>query len=212
MKKFRPAIGILMIILAIGSMFYWESYGRERFFTEEALYAKHEIKKGELINAGMLKAGRISHENLVQGAVGMNEIKDVVGKIAEFNIPENCQLSKSMFSKRDFFIGKGRAIFVIPQEWIYMRSSSLRKGDKIDIYSLSQRAKIGKFSVAFVKDNVDREITDLNGTKKELLNRDSTSGVIDHIEIICNEDVYSKIRALCQINPKDLLIIQGGNN
>ena len=118
MKKFRPAIGILMIILAIGSMFYWESYGRERFFTEEALYAKHEIKKGELINAGMLKAGRISHENLVQGAVGMNEIKDVVGKIAEFNIPENCQLSKSMFSKRDFFIGKGRAIFVIPQERI----------------------------------------------------------------------------------------------
>ena len=65
---------------------------------------------------------------------------------------------------------------------------------------------------SFVKDNINREITNLNETKKELLNRDSTSGVIDHIEIICNEDAYSKIRALCQTNPKDLLIIQGGNN
>ncbi len=208
MKKLRPIIGVFMIVLAIGSICYWESYGRENFMMREVLSARTDIKKGDTISEEMLKTSRVHPENLIKGY--FSNMAGAVGKVANFDIPKNCQLANNMIGKKEDFVGGEKSIFVIPEEWIYMRSSSLRREDRIDIYSISQKDKIGTFKLAFVKDNMDREVTDIAGNKDDILKRGEATGMINHLEIICDRATYEKMISISNISGKDLIIMQGG--
>lgn len=210
MNKIRSVIGIVMILIAVGSLFFWESYGREKFLSKEVICTKIDIKRGQVINPGMLKVGNVLPDNAVKGHMKIIETKELVGKVAKFDIPANCQLTNTMVAVKEKFWGKDKSIYVIPREWIAMRSSSLRRGDKIDIYSINPAYKLGTFYIAFVKDDVDREIVDIEGKENDLLKRFSTSGVINHVEIICDKQSYERIRQASQGAENNLLIVQGG--
>ena len=106
---------------------------------------------------------------------------------------------------------KGESIFSLKPWWIHSRSSSLRKGDLVDIYDSTGKLYCGTFKVAYVKDEEEQEIIDAEGKKgEELLERKFSTGVINHVEIIAQLHEYEYLRGLAEEQGMSFLIVQKG--
>jgi hypothetical protein len=105
----------------------------------------------------------------------------------------------------------GRSYFVIRREWIFMRSSALRKGDFVDIVSQDGKTAFGRFAVAFVKNAEEKEVTEKEGAAAFLQgggsDRSAGSDPIDHVEIVTDLEGYMAIKAFAEQQPGPALIL-----
>ena len=198
LKRIKSIIGILLIILSIGSLFLWEWKGREMILLREVLVARTAIDKGTLVDESMFESRGVPKDNLIEGALEPKDAAILNGKVSAQMIAGNGQISRAYFRENEFYLKAGEAIFVVERDWIAMRSSSLRRGDHVDIYARNGGGFIGSYRVAFVKDEAEREVRDalLEGKsyiEKEILERTDSTSMIDHIEIITTLGEYEKL-------------------
>lgn len=198
MKRIKSIIGILLIILSITSLFLWEWKGREMILLREVLVARNMIKQGTLVDESMFESRGVPKDNLIEGALKPKDAAILNGKVSAQMIAGNGQISSAYFRENEFYLKEGEAIFVIEPGWIAMRSSSLRRGDVVDIYAGNGGECIGSYRVAFVKDEAEREVRDamIEGKtyiEKEILERTDSTSMIDHIEIITTLGEYEKL-------------------
>lgn len=164
----------------------------------------------------------IPTDNMIKGAINSVELNSILGKKTNSYIPKNGQITKDYFISDDLVIKKDQSVFALNGSWIYMKSSSIRKGDLVDIYSNDNNFTdyLGTYKVAFVKDQNVREVvsTDESGIisdEKQILNRIYASAPVDHIEIICTIEDYKLIKNTIVSsdieNPKSLIIVQRSN-
>ncbi|WP_207637148.1 CpaB family protein [Anaerovorax odorimutans] len=213
-NKMKLFIGLLLIVIAIGGLTFWELKGRNLLFMETVVVANQDITAGTKITKDLLSQTEILKENKVKGAIKPEEINEKYGKAINQNILKSDQISAEYFNNDDFCIKKGQSIFVINRDWIAMRSSSLRRGDIVNIYlSNNEGLKLGTYKLAYVKDDSDREIKSVNEmtgvrvNNNDLLDREDSSGSIDHIEIICSIDQYDVIKKMVESQLEPSLII-----
>ncbi|MDD4565701.1 MAG: SAF domain-containing protein [Eubacteriales bacterium] len=219
MKRMRSILGILLILISISGLFLWEWKGREVILMQEVLVAKEEIQKGTLVNSSMFQTKGIPKDNMLQDALTPDESNMIKGKIAMQLIPQNNQIIMKYFEENPLKLMKEESIFVIDPGWIAMRSSSLRRGDMVDVYGSNGTGFLGTFQVAFVKDQSEREVKDAaegilqHGVKEDILNRTDSTSVIDHIEIITTFSEYEKIAdCVGGLTPSALIIVQRGDS
>ncbi|MDF2654553.1 MAG: hypothetical protein K0R19_1027 [Bacillota bacterium] len=231
MKRIKSVIGILLIILSIVSLFLWEWKGREMILLREVLVARNAIEKGTLVDESMFESRGVPKDNLIEGALEPKDVAILKGKVSAQMIAGNGQVSRAYFIENAFYLKEGEAIFVIEPGWIAMRSSSLRRGDIVDIYAGNGGGLIGSYRVAFVKDEAEREVRDtmIEGKtfiEKEILERTDSTSVIDHIEIITTLGEYEKLVSYVKsasadgtsevlpgdssVTPPVLILVQGG--
>jgi len=214
--RLKPIIGFLLILLSIGGLLFWELEGRKAILMEEIIVAKEDIQKGQKINNNMFTTMGIPTENILQGALTPKDIDTLQGKISAQLIVRHGQIVPKYFQKDNLFLHPNEAVFVLKAEWIAMRSSTLRRGDTVDIYGEDGRGLIGTFKVAFVKDEAEREVRDVGTAeqavdKGQLLDRTDSSSVISHIEIIATMEKYQELVYCTEGEaPTKLLIVQRG--
>ncbi|MBR3297377.1 MAG: SAF domain-containing protein [Firmicutes bacterium] len=189
--KWKVVIGVLLIALSIVGMYYWESYGRDRVMLTPVLTVAADIPEGSLIRAEDLAEMRVPGEDVISGALTLADAGSVVGKYASLDLLVNQQLVSNYFCNRDLGIDKGESVFSIPSSWIFSRSSALRAGDRVRIYSMPEQIYLGSFRLAFVKDNTEQEVT--GGSHRAVLDRQVASSAISNIEIICSLSDYFRI-------------------
>lgn len=209
MKQLRIVLGILLIVGAMGGLAYWEIDGREAVLMDPVLVAKDQIKEGTMITENLFRVSGVMEENRIDGALEPMDLSTIVGKIAAETIVKNSQIVSAYFVEQTFFLNRGESIFVIQPEWISMRSSSLRRGDIIDIYEANGHSLFGTFRIAFVKDVNELEVYNQEGQQVDgVLDRLSSTALIDHIEIIARLSEYQKIFEYA-VNPdsKGLLLV-----
>ncbi|MBP6491844.1 MAG: hypothetical protein KA282_02620 [Clostridia bacterium] len=217
MKKLRSIVGILLILLSIAGLFFWEWKGREIILMEEVLVAKEEIQKGTVVSSSMFVEKGVMKEMLVEEALTQKDVEGLHGKVASQLIARNDQIILDYFRNDEFYLEKDETIFVIDPSWITMRSSSLRRGDLVDIYRTDGMGLLGSYRIAFVKDEAEREIreaSDVNQKyiEKDILERTDSTSVIDHIEIITTIKEYQKIlECVNGIIPSTLILVQRGD-
>jgi len=217
LKWLKPLIGILLIAISIGGLLFWEIKGRDAVLMEEIIVAKEDIDAGTKVNRNIFITVGISKENKIEGALTQSDIDDLQGKTASQLILKNDQISMKYFMQNEFYLKNNESIFVVDPGWIAMRSSSLRRGDLVDIYGADGRGVIGTFKVAFVKDSTEREIRDtgeegLNRIENNLLERIDSTSMIDHIEIISTMSKYEElVDCATGVSPTALIIVQKGN-
>lgn len=217
MKKLRSIVGILLILLSIAGLFFWEWKGREIILMEEVLVAKEEIQKGTIVSSSMFVEKGVMKEMLVEEALTQKDVEGLHGKVASQLIARNDQIILDYFRNDEFYLEKDETIFVIDPSWITMRSSSLRRGDLVDIYRTDGMGLLGSYRIAFVKDEAEREIreaSDVNQKyiEKDILERTDSTSVIDHIEIITTIKEYQKIlECVNGIIPSTLILVQRGD-
>lgn len=216
MRKIKLLLGILLMILSVGSLLFWEMKGRDVILLEPVLVAKEDIAENAKLDASLFAVKGIPRENLLEGVLREGDLKALVGRQSARDILKNSQLTWIAIQGKDFFLKEEESIFVIESQWISMRSSALRRDDWVEIYRGDGSERIGTYKVAFVKDNADREVRDLSLTGEPLrernwLNRTDSTAVIDHIEIISTLGDYMKIlHAVEGEEGGSLMILQKG--
>lgn len=214
MGRVKSIIGILFIVLSVSGLLIWEFKGRDIILMEPVLVAKEDIAEGEKIRPDMFVTVGISGENCIDKVLSPGDVSKLEGKISSQLILKNSQISERYFQEEDFFIDQKESLYVINSDWIAMRSSSLRRGDTVDIFGEDGRGLIGTFQIAFVKDEAEREVYDsgsdnLTMIRSDFLERTDSSAVIDHIEIIATMAQYQQlVSCISGENPTRLLIIQ----
>ncbi len=212
-KILRPVLGIILVLLSILAMFWWENWGRETLFMESVMVASNDIKIGKVINEkDFIEVKNIKERN-ISGAISPNNFHKIKGLISKQYIPKLSQVNSNMFSEKEKILKEEQSIFPIKEEWIDSRSSSLRKGDVIDIFDENGELYIGTFKVAYVKDSNEQEVvgTEQN-ISEEILQRNFSSSIISSVEIITSLDEYKKIRLLVEEQDIKFLIIQKGES
>jgi hypothetical protein len=227
LKKMRSIIGVLLILLSIAGLFFWEWKGRDAILTEQVLVAKEEISKGTVLNGSMFEVKGIPKANLLPDALAHADLGLIQDKVASQLIAKNDQVIPDYFSDNEFGLKRNESVFVIRPEWIAMRSSALRRGDIVYFYGTNGLGLLGTFRIAYVKDEAEREVKNAGdgpgsdmGASSEgdssggILDRTDSTSVIDHIEIITTYQEYERLAgSVCGADgatPAALIIVQKG--
>lgn len=222
MKRIRSVLGILLILLSVGGLFFWEWKGREVFLMDEVLVAGREIQRGTEVDGSMFFVKGVPKDNLLKGALRPDDRGLLEGKAASQFIAENDQIVMSYFTEPEFRLSHEESIFVIKPDWISMRSSALRRGDLVDIYGTGGLGLLGTFRIAYVKDDAEREVRDASegeGAKPRkvsgILDRPDSTSIIDHVEIITTLQKYEFLVDCVsgggEATPSALIIVQRGD-
>lgn len=177
----------------------------------DVLVAKEDIEKGEVLSEKHVQEVKIMKENLIEGALDSEAWKYLKGKVTNQYIPKNAQVSEKMVLSKDDVMKENQSVYVLKDYWIHARSSSLRKGDKVDIYDYNGERYLGTYTVAYVKDEGEQEVvTTQESSGKDVLQRDFSSGVIGNVEIIAQLHEYEDIRRIVEEEGITLLLVQKG--
>ena len=204
MRKIKNVVGALLILVSVGSLVFWESYGRNEFTTRKVLAAGETIAEGSLLKREMFSEVNVLPENVVEGVIGPEDFHKIEGQEAAQFIQKNQVMSESFARAPGKKISENHAPYVIKGHWIDSRSSSLRRGDVIRIFSRDGGVFLGEFEILFVKDADEKEVTDarvddglpynpLDRRNSAIADRTNSNGVIDHLEILTSLREYQKI-------------------
>ena len=203
-EKLKTALGIILIMIAVIALLFWEAEGREMLLMESVLVAESDMKTGGKIDAERFRVVSVPSGSLVDGALTPGDIAMLRGKEANVDIVKGAQLSSRYLRDKEDKPKLETSFFLIRNEWIYMCTSSLRRGDLVLITSSDGRNVIGLYPVAFVKDGEGREVTDASsgiysftGSSAGDSERVNTSAPIHHVEIRCELAEYRRILDYC---------------
>lgn len=188
----RRIIAIVLIIVGVAAMVFWEGWGRESILYDKVLVVNKDIQAGQMLTETDLIEQLVPRELLIQGSYTRDTFAELAGKMAKSYIPKNAQINESMVYIDDLFIGKNQSIYYIPSNWIASMSTSIRRGDTLEFYLEGGTKKIGEYKVAFAKSSDESEVITV-GDDKSTLDRTGASGVATHIEIICTLDEYKNL-------------------
>jgi hypothetical protein len=209
-QAFGKAAALILIALAILLLMLWETKGRELVLMDEVYIAASDMAAGTVITENSLEKVSVPGNAVADGAITPGGEADFIGKVLTSPIPRNGQISAYLLTSKED-ADEGISQFTIKKEWIGMVSSSLRRGDKVEIMTADGRRTLGTYAAAYVKDSEGNEVSDLLQKNGGLLSsptksRADASGIIDHIEIECAITDYLKIEKAAQDSP--LLLIR----
>lgn len=194
--RWKSWIGVLLIVLSVIGLVFWELQGRESFLMKPILVAAEELPAGTVVSAQSFTVVRVPENVILEGALSAEAAASLYGKSLREKVAKNQQISEHCFMEAGQVIKKEESIFVLPGEWLAMRSSSLRRGDWIRLYGASTLSEIGVYRIAFAKDQTEQEVVDAQGgLPVNILDRTTGTGQINGLEIIATLPEYGNIRA-----------------
>ena len=209
--KWKSILGILLVILSVAAMYFWETKGRDSFLLMPVLAAAGDIAEGQVVSEEDFTVLRVPPETVASATLTPSEVVHVLGMRATRHIRKNQQVAKEDFGEMTAQVPEGKSVYVLPESWIYSRSSSLRAGDRVMIYSMPEKKALGTYTLAFVRDNAEQEVFDTN-LPTGVLERTAPSSIISSLEILCSEQEYFELFDEVQLTgPGSLLIVMEGN-
>ena len=195
MKRWKALIGILLMLLSVAAMIVWEGWGRDALLLTDVVVTAKPIAAGELLRTQDLTVLGVPEDCIVKGAIPAERMKELKGMYTVNSLSANQQICMKDLISEEQLLTKEETAFVIPGEWIEMRSSSLRRGDEVTLYRLTDYTSLGTYTVAFVKDDRDQEVFSLEGVDdRKLLDRTDSNLQIHHIEVVAKLEEYQIIR------------------
>ena len=213
MRHIRIVLGVVLLIASITGVFFWETIGRSKLMMEEVIAAGRDIRAGAVIEESMLIVIEIPKGSRVKKGFSAEEWGMVIGKTTTLPISGKQQLSADFFLDETTELAEDEAFFKIPGSWIAMRSSSLRRGDYVEIFGDNISDNFGVFKLASVKNANENEVKDIS-IKGDVLNepeaickRLDSDSVIDHVEIVTTPEKYYNLRAYAESRGEASLVL-----
>ena len=228
LSKFFSVLGIIFILAALASVYYWESRGRQYFLYSEVVVLNQSVEEGTTITSDMLDSLNTDRASIMEEAITSRD--EIIGKKASHYIPGYSQLSPVYFINEEKILSKNEYIFTVPEQWIITIPNSLRRGDIIYFYPVKiqdekdnkeEETQIGQYSskkdfsdyqissegnileskVAYLKDSGNREIVTISSE-----DRYDASSKIATLEIIATLEDVSYLKNLADINYKFIVL------
>lgn len=219
----RGFMGLLLIVLSVGLIFYWEVYGRERILYDDIVVLTEEVSKRDVIEETMLTYVKREGSIIIEGAI--LDPHKIIGKAATCYIPKGTQLVDKYFEDMSLVLGEGQYIFRIPNGWLQAYPGSLRRGDTVYFHEISNdqfrmlgtneadsveayrpmtsKEAIAQVTVAYAKDSANREVITLSEDE-----RYDGSSKISEIEIIVDMDTVNTLKQSIEEGKTFILMYQ----
>lgn len=218
-EKLKGILGIALIVVAVTGMFLWETVLEEKLTYKQIFVAAEEIEVNTEITNDMLKIISVPKNQVLNDRIV--DSGELVGLITKIAIPQNTQIYKGMLSKKAVNAGKSEYICAIPKEWICAYPDTLRRGDEVFFYSvtdsnlaldygegipstLSNAEMIISTKVAYVKDASNQEVINVSGSRL------TGSANIEKIEVLMDKDKYTKLESVVASGKKIVLMYGEG--
>ena len=186
----RKVTGIIMILLSIGALGFWEIWGRENLSYRNILVFKEPHEAYTVITDEMLQEVKV--ENASPKALTPGDKNRILGMETRQYVPEGQELRIEYF--RDPVLRTGRTrdsyILKVPDVWIVSCPESIRRGDKAFFY-LGEEL-LCETRVIHVKDSYGQEIT-YSG-----LDRYYPTGRMSFIEVLVSAENMRKLSGLAE--------------
>lgn len=220
-KKSKRLFGLILLILALGFFAFWELIGRAEFLYAEVVVLKEEVLKGTEISIDMLEYIKIDSQRIIDNCImNPNDIIALEAKHfipAGTQLVSNYFDISSLVLMNDEKIMKlpNTWIHSFPETlrrkdevFIYaiknsnensnsssestdaIKSSNKRLNSNKD--TEDKKIYIMKSTVAYVKDNSNKEVSSLDD------DRLNASSVISNIEIVISEEQFETLRDYVQ--------------
>ncbi len=228
LSKFFSVLGIILILAALASVYYWETSGRQHFLYSEVVVLSHSVEEGITITSDMLDSLDTDRASIIEGAI--TDKDEIIGKKASHYIPRYSQLSLAYFADEEKVLSQNEYIFTVPEQWIITIPYSLRRGDIIYFYPVKMPDETGdkkdltqterhndkydnsdyesksedfilESKVAYLKDSGNREIITISAEE-----RYDGSSKIATLEIIATLEDVSYLQSLADINYKFIIL------
>lgn len=219
----KGIVGLLLIAISVGLIFYWEIYGRESILYDDVLVLTQDVKKSDVITEDMVAYDKREGHTIIDGAIV--NLSDIIGKAANCYIPEGAQLVQEYFEDTALVLKEGQYIFRLPNEWLRAYPNSLRRGDTIYFHEISKDIMtpvsgdtidhveqyrplikdeaIASVTVAYTKDSANREVITLSEEE-----RFNGSSKINEIEVIVDVETVNTLRKSVEEGKVFILLYQ----
>lgn len=136
--RIKTLIGVVLIIAAILGIYYWETIGYKKATYQTVVVFKEDVPAGAVVETNML--GQISYpkDAIIAGAI--TDYKLILGQTTTGYVAKGAQLVKENFEKTELVVNEGEMVLSIPKSWIYGYPETLRAGDVISLYPVSNVA------------------------------------------------------------------------
>ena len=190
--------GILIIVLSIGALGFWELWGRENISYYKIAVLRDSAEPGTEITEDMLRPKKVESAN--KGAVTWDKAGELIGLETGQYVQGDLELHMEYFREPEFRAGTkyDRYVLMIPDTWLMSYPESIRRGDRAFFY-LGEKL-ICDALVVHVKDSYGQEITYLD------LKRYYATGTIKTIEIIVSSAQMEKLNRLADKGNRFTLI------
>lgn len=196
MKK--KIAGILLIVLSVGALGFWELWGRENISYRKVAVLKESLDAHTVITSELLRPKKVDSPS--GGAIPWEKAESIIGLETKHFVAGNQELHPEYFQEVIFRTGGDydRYVLAIPDTWLINQPNTLKRGDRAFIYLGDEL--ICETDVAHVKDNYGMEVT---YSDRE---RFYPSGRGENIEILVNSGQMKKLDLLAKKGNRFTLI------
>ena len=212
--RIKAVIGAGLIAAAIGGIWFWETYGRERWTYEEVLVLREPTERNVSIDVSHLAVRSVEKDKLIAGCITNPE--EVIGKETTQYIPAGTFLVAEYFDEPELRAGDDQYIFAIPNDWIEAYPQSLRRRDTVSIYPVREQngeeviettaaiEDVPLFSavVAYAKNNSNQEVESLDPSRL------GGTGKVSLVEIVATMGQVDQMRIAAESGCKFILLYQ----
>ncbi len=186
----RKIAGIIMILLSIGGLGFWELWGRENLSYRTILVFKEPHEAYTVVTEDMLQEIRV--ERATSKALRPGDRERIVGLETRQYVPGQQELNMDYFRVTVFRTGVKADSYVlkVPDLWIVSCPESIRRGD-MALFYLGEEL-LCEARVIHVKDSFGQEIT-YSG-----LERYYPSGRMNLIEVMTGAENIRKLSGLAE--------------
>lgn len=194
----KRVAGILLIVLSVGALGFWELWGRENISYSKVAVLKNPVEAHTVITKDMLRAKKT--EKPSAGAIPWDKAESIIGLETKCFVAGNQELHPEYFQEVIFRTGGDydRYVLAIPDTWLINQPNTLKRGDRAFIYLGDEL--IFETDVAHVKDNYGMEVT---YSDRE---RFYPSGRGENIEILVSSGQMKKLDLLAKKGNRFTLI------
>lgn len=148
--------GLVLIVLCLAALGFWEFWGRKNLGYEEILTVKTEISPNTVITAEMLGVKKL--ESVPQNALLPKDAESIVGLESRQLIPQGETLYAAYFEESRFNVGgdSGKYVLSIPNDWLKSYPQTLRRGD--NAYFYCKGSIVTEAVVAYARDGSNQEV------------------------------------------------------
>lgn len=194
----RRIAGIVLVVLSVGALGFWELWGRENITYDRVLVLKEPLPKNTLITADKLrvkKVDRAGEDALMEGEKG-----EIVGLETTQFVPAGTELYREYFQESIFAVGEeqGRYILSIPAQWLKAFPQTLRRGDRAFFYCGGE--PVTDAVVAYVRDGTNQEV--YYGDDERL----TSSSSVSLIEVVVDREQAALLGKLAEKGNKFVLL------
>ena len=194
----RRIAGIVLVVLSVGALGFWELWGRENITYDRVLVLKEALPKNTLITADMLRVKKVDRAG--EGALMEEEKSEIVGLETTQFVPAGTELYREYFQESIFAVGEeqGRYILSIPDQWLKAFHQTLRRGDRAFFYCGGE--PVTDAVVAYVRDGTNQEV--YYGDDERL----TSSSSVSLIEVVVDREQAALLGKLAEKGNKFVLL------